>query len=722
MNTNHTISTKSFTVNGCLRALAFCLGRSRFSVIILIVGFAILLTDQGRDLLTYYAEEHRIFNAALAATIWAISIWFWCRILLDIQYADPPSNIHCYNFFREWIPRFLGGLAFFVLAFASLLAEQYWLSFFTMVALIVFLAVVISRRWVTSTIAKRLSASEKASIRSFATSVVPPEIGPESMPPYTGLMNALGLSKQQNLIMERKINLSAIFTFALILAFVLFAVLGTFFPVWIGFRSGAMILFFIWGATWLPIGSIANYAADKCEIPLMSLLIIVALLSSFINDNHEIRTSEPDVAVDKKLIDKRPSVSQAMDAWMAENKSSGNDRTPFVIVATAGGGIRAAYWTVTVLGDLHDNTGKFAQRTFAMSGVSGGSVGATVYRALLDVPSGTMKKECLTKIKGCAQKALDNDFLGPVMAALLYPDLAQRFLPVPMLPDRGVALEKSWEQAFKDATGDDRLNMSLASLTPQPSRPSLFLNSTWVDNGRRIVASNLRYAKEDGSAEAEIFIRSNDQLAVLGHDLRLSTAAHNSARFPFVSPPGMWKRNGKIAGRLQDGGLFENYGAETAYEILDLACRKFDCDLDSNDMDSKNKGRRIKPVIILITSDPSLPEDLEKSPQNNKPSRFAYEIKSTLRAYERVRNGRGAEAVGRLKEWADIYDGEFYQFRMCATNSGANDPPLGWVLSKSAKEVINSYLPHTAKTSGSPTGCYEENAAAREKIIELLGK
>src|SRR3982751_6448640 len=47
-----------------------------------------------------------------------------------------------------------------------------------------------------------------------------------------------------------------------------------------------------------------------------------------------------------------------------------------------------------------------------------------------------------------------------------------------------------------------------------------------------------------------------------GDDVRLSTAAHNSARFPFISPPGSVRnQDQKLVDRIVDGGYFENYGA-----------------------------------------------------------------------------------------------------------------------------------------------------------------
>ena len=715
METSSTTSTKSTTIASCLRALMFCLSRSRFSVIILFVGLGLLLTDQGRDLLIAYAEDHKMLIVAFAATLWALSIWGWCRLLLDIQYDDPPSDVRCYNFFRKWVPRCLGALAFIALALGSLQADQLILALYAFVALIVYLVFVIYRRPSSRKVAKVFSASKRLKLKSLAKAVETDDIEAESLPPYADLKEAFGISGRRGLLPDNKLKFRPFIILAMFLSFFLLAFLGNFAPVFLGSRLGAIILFFVWAATWLPLGSVMSYFADRRGIPLLSLLFVLSLIFSFNNDNHEIRKATGNVAVDS-----RKNVSQAMETWMEINKVSNKDRTPFVIVATAGGGIRAAYWTVTVLGDLQDQSAKFTQRTFALSGVSGGSVGATVYRALLDVPADTIKEKCPGGIANCAQRVLDEDFLGPVVAAMLYPDIAQRFWPIAMFPDRSAALEKSWERAFRKVTGDDRLKSSIGSLSLQPWRPSLFLNATWVDNGRRIVASNLRYAKaKEDSDEADIFIRSNDQLAVLGYDLRLSTAAHNSARFPFVSPPGMWQRDGKIIGRLQDGGLFENYGAETALEILDLACRKYACDLDPTTTDSKGKTKRIMPVVILISSDPSLPKDLAESPPMT-PITFAYEMRTVLRAYERARGGRGAEAATRLREWTELYDGKYFQFRMCDTNGETDPPPLGWALSDSAKGVIKSYLFGAGEGNAKNPPCYEENAAVSRELKKLL--
>ena len=61
---------------------------------------------------------------------------------------------------------------------------------------------------------------------------------------------------------------------------------------------------------------------------------------------------------------------------------------PMLVIATAGGGIRAAFWTATVLEQLEadlqkKNDAPLQNLIFAISGVSGGSVGAMNYVAAL---------------------------------------------------------------------------------------------------------------------------------------------------------------------------------------------------------------------------------------------------------------------------------------------------------------------------------------------------
>ena len=68
-----------------------------------------------------------------------------------------------------------------------------------------------------------------------------------------------------------------------------------------------------------------------------------------------------------------------------EKRTRGGDARPYpvFIVAAPGGGIRAAYWTAGVLAALQDADRGFARHVLAISGVSGGSVGAGIFAALM---------------------------------------------------------------------------------------------------------------------------------------------------------------------------------------------------------------------------------------------------------------------------------------------------------------------------------------------------
>src|SRR5207237_9639901 len=159
------------------------------------------------------------------------------------------------------------------------------------------------------------------------------------------------------------------------------------------------------------------------------------------------------------------------------------------IGGTEGGGIRAAYWTAIVLGALQDSNPNFAPHLFAISGVSGGSLGAVVFEALLAESARGSFQESVHKVLG-------QDFLSPALGSMLYPDLVQRFIPFP-IPyfDRGRSLEMGWEKAWRDTMGNDRFAGSFVDLWHPGLRewmPALSLHGTAEQKGNRIITIKLR--------------------------------------------------------------------------------------------------------------------------------------------------------------------------------------------------------------------------------------
>jgi hypothetical protein len=647
-----------------LRALAYVASITRFNLFILVAGIVLLFVGQGQDLLvqiTLGEKTHWIASLSLlaGATIWAFSIWYWARVLLNVRFPDPPIDYPAMYFWRVHLPRLLGLLAFAGLIWNLYRAVGWQWEVGTSIGLALFyyLAVLFRRdfaQWLTRTLRPEAPESHWA----WAESVV-------------------GITEPQ--LRDWRDVLHSHWVKALLALGLVLFLWGMIAPLSMGLIFNTPLLLMLWGATFLPWGSALTYFGNRSGMPLYTLLIVLAVIFSQFNDNHQIRP----LTESKTPPADRPTIDKALDRWIAEN-CQGKACPPFIVVATAGGGIRASYWTGAVLGELHDGIPQFSERLFAISGVSGGSVGAAVYRAALQagVSRGEVKEQVLD--------VLGQDFLTPVSVGLLYPDFLQRFMPVAIFDDRAAIFERGLETGFTEVIGQDTLSHSFAALTTGSERPwpALFLNSTWSENGRRIVAAGL-----DLSHTNALY---SDLLDRLGYDIRLSTAAHNSARFPLVSPPGSWtmkiddpkQREAlgevKMLQRLQDGGLFENYGAATALEILQAARHAFKRHPDKPHFD---------PLVILISSDPGLPDDLA-IPDLRKPINFGYEALSTLRTYAATRVGRGAVAAARLRGWirGSERESRYAHFRMCGDDEQA-DPPLGWALSPVARAEIRSYLP-----------------------------
>src|SRR5262249_38064779 len=88
------------------------------------------------------------------------------------------------------------------------------------------------------------------------------------------------------------------------------------------------------------------------------------------------------------------------------------------------------------------------------------------------------------------------------------------------------------------------------------------------------------------------------------HDIRVSTAAHNSARFPYIDAAGtlMTAEAGmseRVIDRIVDGGYFENFGAGSLFDVLRALEEK------KGALETEQK-RKVKFFVIQISSDPTL--------------------------------------------------------------------------------------------------------------------
>jgi len=256
-------------------------------------------------------------------------------------------------------------------------------------------------------------------------------------------------------------------------------------------------------------------------------------------------------------------------AWPGANP---NGKRPVVLVCTSGGGIRAAVWTAGVLGSLDGKPG-FRQATRMITGASGGMVGAATWMAWL--ASDTERPP--TDVKALTG-AVAMDSLTATARRLFFHDIPMSFWPGTNRTDRGRALERAWRHNVAAAL-HCHMDVPLTTLRDgedQGRWPSLVFTPMLVEDGRRLILSNLRldsvlvnqadWLDADGADTSVSSVTAYHAAALFPDDwptFPLSTAARLSASFPYVSGAVVLPTTPRR--RVVDAGYYDNYG-------MDLTC------------------------------------------------------------------------------------------------------------------------------------------------------
>jgi len=429
----------------------------------------------------------------------------------------------------------------------------------------------------------------------------------------------------------------------------------------------------LFGGFVLALGEVAMWSM-RLRTPFLLLLVLLAGGFLFFAEHfHDVRfVNAAGPASPMRGATPQIHFADAVGRWRHANRDCNPQAANLgqkcprpILIAGAGGASRAAFMTATVVGALFDlgsepeKYGNVRNRIFAMSTISGSSLGAVVMRAALtdagetdapDQPPCTqvtgkrawfrhrvnvdVKDPKYVSYKGswrdCFQLLLAGDFLSPVMLGLFYRDN----FPLetgnhPWWGDRAVLLEEAFERRYAEITGGRRLacadtfDQGLCrpfGYHPLPGDkgawlPLLFINGTSVWTGRRIIAADVPMGDCGGNITAALFPFAYDAreylgppplhdcpppkqgavtqgvvelTSVPGDDIRLSTAATISARFPVISPPGNFRDGtGMRADEVVDGGYFENDGLATIGDVA-AALKQYGLD----------------PVVLRIVNEP----------------------------------------------------------------------------------------------------------------------
>jgi hypothetical protein len=358
------------------------------------------------------------------------------------------------------------------------------------------------------------------------------------------------------------------------------------------------------------------------------------------------------------------SVGPSTNAGNASGSQA--NKYPVFIVAAEGGGIYAASATSTFLSRLQQFAPGFDRHVFAISGVSGGSIGASIFQALdhathPDAPvaagvasagDDTACPQAATAERGqgtgsLEQKAghvMQDDHFSPVVGSI-FPEI----FGAPLTRSDALVASFEYSTSVQDAlAGRDLCAPFAQHWSVAGGAPALVLNSTWAETGFRVAFAPFHLHDLD-----ESLYSFSDPAMPDERDKSLMEAAAVSARFPLIMPPFSVVMKDK-RWNFVDGAYSDNSGASTALDLYRAL------------KDVAPQGVDLR-IILISSSDPQ--PDLKGGTINGTAFRDTI---APIDALMKVREDLGNDAVARA--CSSIYPKE----------DGATDNPA---TSKTAKKA-----------------------------------
>lgn len=691
-----------------------------------VLGFALLcLVPQAQDLLVELIEScwRVVLFLLLVFFVWASSTHYAARLLLDtddrFRARVAQQRSHFIGCCETWIPRLLGVLTFVAVLLSAqrsinnlpdiedegvishITAALRWFQLLTFLVMAVFVWYVV----------KRKSLSKLRPFRQL------------------GLKTGFVARLLRRLGIQPKLNPDNIGPLMLGVVFVLCAGILMSSPNRVAdwFPRGLAVPLLL--GAWLPFLSLLSGIGRHYRAPVITgVAAAFAVLTFLFGDNHSVRRIDAAHELDRQPDIAAMPLNRAVELWIDANKCKQDPaKCPRpIIIAAAGGASRAGFFTASIIGHLLDtakekdprlDAATVAKRLFAISAVSGGSLGAVMTVAALARANAGGEQSCVERKptlwygdsinnwRDCLEALTAGDFLTSVAVGLVFRDMV-RF---GWWQDRAATLEKSWEDRFAQlmaVNNDDwrgqcpgDLRCPFLTLRPREDHwlPLLILNGVSAATGRRILTTVLSPGYQpQGKCPVEaamrvdanikekaglivksavsgpvrtcvIFLESVgfhellantnppdwlgriQRLAVWDYvrsflftplnldDVRLSTAAHNSARFPLISPAGAVRNTRhQVVDQIVDGGYFENYGALGAMELAQAV----------HAIEPK-----LVPFVLVVSNDPDEDPDLTKFDVSDDAA-LAY-LSIPIKAVANTRTSRGRLAVDQLEAAMD---------------------------------------------------------------------
>ena len=380
--------------------------------------------------------------------------------------------------------------------------------------------------------------------------------------------------------------------------------------------------------------------------PVFLVLLAIVLIVPSLVDLHAVRVARSHAIAVKD----RASLDELFGVWFETCVTAkpldtdGKIIVRPVIVAISGGASRAGLWGARVLVEADAAAAAGGTGIFAISSVSGGSLGAAAYLATLagqKDSSCRLAQENRTRFRDDALAAIGADALGPALAGALFGDIPRALFGISLTVARharaalqGIgyedsrggdraeglerAFERNWSAEVRGALAADpstgtaggplSFSCPFLMLAYDPGRktdrgtlaprggPLWVANGTDAQNGERILTVPF-------GDSAWLFTGALDALGLIDQDVPISTAVNNTSRFPFLSPAGELSpvpdsggAPRAYAAQLIDGGYFENEGLLTAWELASHLEKNGPAMLKRDDV-------KVQPVLVEATAD-----------------------------------------------------------------------------------------------------------------------
>ena len=340
--------------------------------------------------------------------------------------------------------------------------------------------------------------------------------------------------------------------------------------------------------------------------------------------------------------------SQMLHALTHWKEKFPSEKPKLVLLCVSGGGQRAALWTVNALQHIDKRLDEpLMEKTFLMTGASGGMIGAAYYREVYRRYRD--ERDTLHYLSNSLTHNMGKDNLNSIIFSLVINDTffkMRRFTykGKTYLKDRGYVFESNLN---KNLGGILDKSLSFYSPLEHEARLPVMLFSPVVSNdGRKLYISSspvsfMTVSGDRSNAEEGIKIRGVDFSRLFESQnaeyLNFLSALRMSASFPYITPTVSLPSKPRI--EVMDAGIADNFGINDALRFMYVF----------NDWISEYTSG----VVMVVVRDTRKITPIEEKSTPSIIDRFTNPISSVYNNLGNIQDIRNDSQIENASAWMD---------------------------------------------------------------------